>query len=104
MKQLNSLPSGLYETYDQILLKVDEKDHTNIKTFLRWLYYAVRPMKLSEIAEVISVHFDPKNGPHFSENYRYWNNQDVLEKCSGLIIESKGTIRVNSTAASSNIY
>ncbi|KAF8190524.1 hypothetical protein BJ912DRAFT_925653 [Pholiota molesta] len=88
-KQVVTLPKGLHETYDQILLKVNEMDHTDTQTFLRWLCFAVRPLRLSEIAEAISVHFDPENDPHFSPSHRYWNNQDVLKKCSGLIDESE---------------
>jgi hypothetical protein len=93
-KQVVTLPKGLHETYDRILLKVNEMDHTDTQTFLRWLCFAVRPLRLSEIAEAISVHFDPENDPHFSPSHRYWNNQDVLKKCSGLIIESEGMFQI----------
>jgi hypothetical protein len=92
MTQLKALPKGLYETYDRILLKGDEKDHIDTKTFLRWLCFSVRPMKLSEIAETVAVYFDAEIGPHFSPSHRYYNKKHVLKKCSGLIIESEGMI------------
>jgi hypothetical protein len=90
MKQLNSLPSGLYETYDRILSKVNEADRGDIKTFLQWLCFSARPMTLSQIAEAVVVDFDTKNGPHYNPSRQYWDKRDVLEKCSGLVIESPG--------------
>jgi hypothetical protein len=88
MKQLNSLPSGLYETYDRILWNVNEADHDDIKIFLRWLCFSTRPMTLSQIAEAVVVDFDTENGPRYKPSRQYWDKRDVLEKCSGLVIES----------------
>jgi hypothetical protein len=92
MKQLNSLPSGLYETYDRILSKVNKADRGDTKMFLRWLCFSTRPMTLSQIAEAVVVDFDAETGPHYKPSRRYWDNRDVLEKCSGLVIESEGMI------------
>jgi hypothetical protein len=91
MKQLDILPIGLYETYDQILSKIDNQaDRTETKTFLRWLCFSIRPMTLAEIAETVIVDLDADDGPRCTPELRYWNVQDVLIKCSGFITESKG--------------
>jgi hypothetical protein len=96
MSQLDSLPKGLYETYDQILLKIDEQaDHT--KTFLRWLCFSVCPMGLAEISETIVVDLDTADGPQYMPDNRYWDVRDVLVKCSGLVTESEGTREVGMT-------
>jgi hypothetical protein len=90
MSQLDSLPKGLYETYDQILAKIDEQaDHT--KTFLRWLCFSIRPMTLAEMSETIVVDLDAADGPRYTPDNCYWDARDVLVKCSGLITESYGT-------------
>lgn len=88
MKQLDSLPEGLYETYDRILLKID--DRTDTKIFLQWLSFSTRPMTLAEIAEAVVVDFNTENQPRYMPSRRYWDKRDVLEKCSGLITESEG--------------
>ena len=87
MKQLESLPVGLYETYDRILAKIDKQDHADTKTFLQWLSFSTRPMTLEEIAETVVVDFELEDGPQYTSGCRYWDKRDVLEKCSGLITE-----------------
>ncbi|KAF8196084.1 ectomycorrhiza-induced ankyrin-domain/NACHT-domain-containing protein [Pholiota molesta] len=95
LNQLENLPKGLYETYDRILSKVDNKaDCTDITTFLRWLCFSVRPMYLAEIAETVTVDFDMEDGPQYVPAHRYWNERDVLEKCAGLITESEGEVKL----------
>ncbi|KAF8199449.1 ankyrin repeat-containing domain protein [Pholiota molesta] len=93
MSQLDSLPKGLYETYDRILSKIDEQpDHT--KTFLRWLCFSVRPMKLTEISETIVVDLNTADGPRYMPDNRYWDVRDVLMKCSGFITESEEEVKL----------
>jgi len=50
LKQLPKLPKGLYETYDRILLKINNLGDcmTHTKTFLQWLAFSARPMSLEE--------------------------------------------------------
>jgi hypothetical protein len=90
MVQLRNLPTGLYETYNQILLKVNKPGRNDTKTFLRWLCFSVRPMTLAEIAEAVMVDLDAKGGPQYTPSRRYFDKKDVLNKCSSLIIESEG--------------
>ena len=67
MKQLQTLPKGLYETYDQILLKIDNLgDRMDTKTFLQWLSFSACPMSLEEMSEVVVVNFESENGPEYT--------------------------------------
>ena len=93
MSQLQNLPKGLYETYDQILLKVDDLgDRMDTKRFLQWLSFSARPMSLEEISEVVVVNFESEDGPEYTPERRYFNKRDVLKDFSGFITESKGMI------------
>ena len=93
MKQLQTLPKGLYETYDQILLKINKlDDHMDTKTILQWLSFSARPMSLEEISEAVVVNFESKDGPEYTPERRYFNKRDVLKNCSGFITESEGII------------
>lgn len=63
------------------------------KTFLRWLCFSVRPMRLAEIAETVVIDSDAKTEPRCTLAHRYWDERDVLGKCSALITEYKGMIK-----------
>ena len=91
-EQLRTLPKDLNETYDRILLKISQQDVADVKTFLRWLAFAARPMTLREIAETVTVDFNSESGPRYDSERRYRDERDVLEKCAGLITESKGIV------------
>ncbi|KAF8196082.1 hypothetical protein BJ912DRAFT_847098, partial [Pholiota molesta] len=94
MAQLKNLPTGLYKTYNRILLKVSKPGRNDTKTFLRWLCFSVHPMTLAEIAEAVMVDLDAKDGPQYTPSRRYFDKKDVLNRCSGLIIESEGTMKL----------
>ncbi|KAF9473219.1 hypothetical protein BDN70DRAFT_779963, partial [Pholiota conissans] len=86
INQLQHLPKGLYETYDQLLLRISEhSDSDDTKTFLRFLCFAARPLGISELACAVSVNFDREVGPQYASSQEYWNPHDVHQKCSGFI-------------------
>ena len=66
-KVLRTLPSGLYETYDQILSDVDGKEFNRqiVKSTLRWLVGALHPLELPALAEAVT--FDLENSGVFGE-------------------------------------
>lgn len=80
--------------YDRILLNVDMRSRGDVMLFLKWLAFSLRPMTLDEICETATVDFDANNGPAYNRDRRYtpWR---VLEKCSSLVIESKGAVKTN---------
>ena len=93
MKQLEILPKGLYETYDRILLKIDNLGNCmDTKTILQWLSFSACPMSLEEISEAVVVNFESEDGPEYTPEWRYFDKRDVLKNCSGFITESEGLI------------
>ena len=88
-EQLNNLPEGLDETYDQILLGIDKKHYDYTKTFLLWLSFAVCPMTLEELAATVIVDLTAKNGPQFEHENKIQDISDILKMCSGFVIESE---------------
>ena len=89
-KKLKDLPKGLDKIYDRIFDKIDEDHQADIRTFLQWLAFSKEPMTIEEIAATITVDFASEDGPVFNSKKRYDNPQDVLVRCSSLVIESKG--------------
>jgi hypothetical protein len=55
---LAELPSGVYETYDEILYELCSKgpgEAEEIKKILQWLVYSIVPLTLRELAEAVSI-------------------------------------------------
>ena len=91
-KQLVDLPKGLDKTYDQILIRIKEKDHAYAKTFLQWLCFAVRPLTLSELAATAAVDLSAENGPEYTSDNELQDIKDTLKICSSFAVESAGMI------------
>ena len=89
-KQLKSLPEGLDETYDRVLLGIDKRDCNYTKTFLLWLCFAVRPMTLKELAVTVTVDLEAENGPKFDSENQIQDISDILKMCTSFVTESKG--------------
>ena len=90
VQQLKNLPEGLDEVYKRILKAIDRKYHADTLTFLQWLAFSKRPMKIEEVAEAITVDFESGDGPIFTSMRRYTDPWDVLVRCSSLVNESEG--------------
>ena len=82
---LKTLPEGLYETYDRILLKiVGKKDATAARAekILTWLVGSVRPLRLLELEEGLMI--EPGSGK-LNESSRLMRVTDILTTCSSLV-------------------
>ena len=88
-KQLAELPEGLDEIYNRIVKKIKKKHRADARTFLQWLAFCKRPMRVEEIAETITVDFSGEC-PVFRQEKRYADPRDVLVKCSSFVSESNG--------------
>jgi hypothetical protein len=82
---LARLPKDLKETYDRILGQIQEKDHEDAVKLFQWLAFSVRPLQLSELAEVVQVDFESRDLPWFDSDRRYDDTEDILRVCSGFI-------------------
>ena len=87
--QLQSLPQGLDETYNQILLGIDKQHHNHTKILLHWLAFAVRPMTLKELAVTVTIDLAAENGPQFECENELQDISDILKMCSSFVIESE---------------
>ncbi|KAF8521042.1 hypothetical protein JB92DRAFT_2677432, partial [Gautieria morchelliformis] len=84
-KALTSLPKTLYETYDRILLDIDEGNRDYALKLLQWLAFSVDKVSLREAVEVLATIPDGKNGPLFDPDRRFDDPRDILTLCSSLI-------------------
>jgi hypothetical protein len=89
-KQLADLPQGLEETYNRMLLGIKKKYHSYVKLFLQWLSFAVRPLRLMELAVTVAVDLSAENGPEYKSDNELQDINDVLKMCSSFIMESEG--------------
>lgn len=83
-KALRSLPNTLDETYDRILLKVSEENHSLAIRLLRWLAFSARLLTLEEMAEILSID-DGDEIPRFDSDQRLRDPRDILDICSTLV-------------------
>ena len=82
---LKTLPEGLYETYDRILLKIVRKGDTTAaraEKILTWLVGSLRPLQLLELEEALMI--EP-GGRTLNEDLRLMRVTDILTTCSSLV-------------------
>ena len=80
---LRSLPKTLDETYARMLCTIPEEYSDYAATVLRWLTYALRPMRLGELGELVAVNL--AGNPWFDPDARFPDLRDLLDICSSLI-------------------
>jgi hypothetical protein len=54
-KALNSLPKTLNETYNRILLNIEEGYKEEAFRVLQWLVFSARPVTVEEVVEVLPL-------------------------------------------------
>ena len=82
---LKSLPNGLYETYDRILLKIVSKgDAVAARTekILMWLVGSFRPLRLLELEEALMIEPGSKK---LNADLRLMRVSDILTTCGSLV-------------------
>ncbi|KAF8510451.1 hypothetical protein JB92DRAFT_3118991 [Gautieria morchelliformis] len=84
-KTLTNLPKTLYETYDRILLDIDESNREYALKLLQWLAFSVDPVSLRLAVEVLATDPDAKTGPLFDPERRFDDPRDILTLCSSLV-------------------
>ncbi|KAF8513462.1 hypothetical protein JB92DRAFT_2721348, partial [Gautieria morchelliformis] len=84
-KALTNLPKTLYDTYDRILLDIDEDNRDDALKLLQWLAFSVRKVSLRESVEVLATEPDGVNEPLFDPDRRFDDPRDILTLCSSLV-------------------
>ena len=79
---LQTLPKGLEETYDRLLLRVDHSVHREIPVALKWLALASRPLYIEEVIEASIL--DPRSAVSFNAERRMSATQ-LLSSLTGLV-------------------
>ena len=98
---LAELPESLDGTYEWILQQLPKSERQHTHRLLQCLAMAVRPLRLEEFAEVLTVDFSEGVGvPKLDEGLRWrWEDQEqaVLWACSSLITVVEGRGRDGNT-------
>ena len=87
---LESLPEGLEETYRRILIAIDRRleDSCLVRRGLMWLVTALRPMRLRELLEGVTI--DPTRRA-LDPGFILIKGVDFLEVSRSLVIHHKDT-------------
>jgi hypothetical protein len=86
-RTLNELPESLDETYERILKEIKKPNRGLAQRVLQCLVVAIRPLRVTELAEVLAVDMDDSEGiPRLNADWR-WEDQEqaLLIACSSLI-------------------
>lgn len=82
--ELEALPIGLDETYDRLLLSLNEHFRTQIISVLKWLTSSNRDLRLEELAEIFVLR--PESDVIFDKTYRLFEPSDFIKYMSSLIV------------------
>jgi ankyrin repeat protein len=86
---LEKLPKTLDETYERVLKDINENNREHARRLLHCLAASVRPLRVEELAEILTFDFDTAEGgiPKFHADRRPKDPEEaVLSICSSLIV------------------
>ncbi|KZP03908.1 hypothetical protein FIBSPDRAFT_1055009, partial [Athelia psychrophila] len=90
--QLQTLPKDLDGMYERALL--DHPNQVELKQFLMWLAFSIRPLMLQELADVVTVDFSLDGLPSYNTDLKYFAPSDMLATCSTFVTELKGIVKL----------
>ena len=82
---LKTLPNTLDATYNRILLNIPEEQQEKFKLILQFLCFSERPMRLDELAEVVTVAVNSEGNLHYDWKNRMGDISYLLAKCGSLV-------------------
>jgi hypothetical protein len=93
---LAKLPRTLDETYELLLMDINENNQGHARRLLHCLTVAVRPLRVEELAEILTFDFDAAQDgiPKFHAGRRPKDQEEaVLSICSSLIavVDNRGS-------------
>ncbi len=101
-KALTSLPKTLSESYERILLAIDEEHRRKALVALQWISHCCQPITIEELAEAVII--DPSATQSFNPHDRIPKPSWLLEILSGLVVVTKTNRRLTGTIwTSSNL-
>lgn len=81
---LQSMPKTLDETYERILMNIDESYVSDVQKILQFLTFSPRPMSLPELVEVLAIDLNGEE-PYFNPENRIPDPRDIITMCSTLV-------------------
>ena len=86
-RTLSELPESLDETYERVLREIKKPNRDLAHRLLQCLVVAIRPLQVEELAEVLAVDFDDREGtPKLNASWQWEDHeQAILSLCSSLI-------------------
>lgn len=82
-RALSSLPTSLDQTYERILLAIDQQQQQEAVTILNWLTCSARPLKVKEVIEGVAM--AAGDGLHLDTDERLRDANELLAICSSLV-------------------
>jgi ankyrin repeat protein len=82
---LFSLPPTLEETYDRILHQIADQEKSRVRHVLQFLCFALRPIRLTELAEVYRIGDCVSIQLPFTHESTLFNLEDIIDICQGLL-------------------
>ncbi|KAL2062775.1 hypothetical protein VTL71DRAFT_5847 [Oculimacula yallundae] len=82
---LNSLPKDLSETYDRILVGINQLYWDDTLRVLKWLAFSEREMTIGEVAEILTIDLE-KDIPCYDPDLRSFDLGVLKNICSSLIV------------------
>jgi ankyrin repeat protein len=83
---LSELPRTLDETYERILLKIDEEKRAYAHRLFQWLVVSIRPLRVEELAELFAVLPGAESKSGFNIGWRPEDPEEfILSACSTLV-------------------
>jgi ankyrin repeat protein len=89
-KALTQLPKTLHETYERILMRVQEHTVPLVRKTLQWIIHAERKLNVEELVEIISLEDDDDR----LDSEAYPDPEDLLRSCGSLIREVDGCLEL----------
>ena len=83
---LDDLPTTLDETYSRVLEDIPKEKRRHAHRIFQCLIAAIRPLRVEELAEILAIEFDSREGPNFREGWLPEIEEAVLSSCSSLIV------------------
>jgi ankyrin repeat protein len=83
---LDEFPGALAETFERILLEIDEENWAGAYRVFQCLFASIRPLRVEELAEIFTMDFDAETIPRFHASWRLDDaEQSVLSTFSTLV-------------------
>lgn len=96
-KSLESIPDGLSEVYERILMRLQSSLRSSAREFccrlLKWIVCATRPLKLQEIREALQIDYAASDFLGSDETLLY-SIRDIELVCGSLIVIRGGTVEL----------